>query len=169
MRYHGQHRSPALILAMVDEIVMDMVPVALDQKNRSVTEAGNLAVVDLQSGMIHLDSPREGKLVVVFATASLGKGTAVMVHIPFRVRPADSQTGNPHVRPHGPNEPRRLERVGVNQCAFGVLVSTVACQGHAAGYLEDQLLDVHPCGAVDLEFSGDEDDLACLGFAKRVE
>jgi len=114
----GNTIAQPLILAMVDEIVMDMVPVAIDQKDRSVTESRNLAVVDLEAGMTHLDAPTKRKLVVVFVATSLGKGTSVVIDIPFRVRSANSQTGNPHVRSQGPNKPRRLERVGVNQCTL---------------------------------------------------
>jgi hypothetical protein len=65
--------------------MVDMVSVTLYQINRGMTESGNFAFVDYQSGIFHFNSPGEGKLVVVFVTASLGQGTAVMVDMPFRV------------------------------------------------------------------------------------
>jgi hypothetical protein len=49
----GNTVAQPLILAMVDEIVVDMVSVAFYQKNSGVTESGNLAVIDLQSRILH--------------------------------------------------------------------------------------------------------------------
>lgn len=113
----GNTVAQALVLAMMDKTVVDMVTVPLNQVN-GANESGNLAVVNLQPGIFHRDATGSGELVVVFVTTPLGKGTVVMVHISLGVGPADPQAGNSYIRPHGPNEGRRLEGIGVNPCAL---------------------------------------------------
>ena len=68
-------------------------------------------VVDLEIGMLRLDSVRGGKLVVVPVPSSLREGAAMMVQVPFRVGTADSQTGHPGPGPHDTDEHGSLQRI----------------------------------------------------------
>ncbi len=44
--------AQSVVLAVVDEVVVDVVSVALDEVNPGMGEGGNLAVVDLQARML---------------------------------------------------------------------------------------------------------------------
>lgn len=48
--------AQALALAVVDEVMVDMVTLATDEKDSVVAECGYLAVIDLQAGLFGGDA-----------------------------------------------------------------------------------------------------------------
>ncbi len=61
------------ILAVMNVAMMNVVPVALIQTDRALTEPGQLAIVDLQTRMIGADPAGRRKLVVVTVPAPFGE------------------------------------------------------------------------------------------------
>ena len=78
----GHAITQALILAVVDVIVVDVVPVAANQANAGVREAGDSAVVHFKTGVLRGDAVRGGELVVVLVSVAGGSERApVMVEV----------------------------------------------------------------------------------------
>ena len=161
--------AEAVVLAVVDEIVVDVMPVAGAEKNAAVGKGGYLAIVDFQPGMCRDDAVGRGKLVVVrMPSAPLAERPAVMVEIPLSIRTANPQPRHPNVRPGRTNYRRCLQRIAGQNGPLRPALPPFSGQGHPFGNHKHQLLNIDPRGQIDLRLSRDEDDLAGLGLGQGV-
>src|SRR5690606_18024719 len=86
--------AQAVVLALMDEIVVNMVPSTLFEVHRALGESRELTVVYFY-GKGSLYSFRNWKSVVVFPSQAIcAKGPGMMLHMPFRVRTLKPDTGN---------------------------------------------------------------------------
>ena len=61
--------AQTLVLAVVDEIMVNVVAVTIDKENGALTECGEVAIVHLEAGMYGLDTFGDGELIVIGAAA----------------------------------------------------------------------------------------------------
>ena len=93
----------------------------------------------------------------------------MIVEIPLGVGASFPQARDAYVGPGHANERRCLQCVRAEQRANGAILPAIPCKGDAGRHFKNELLDVHACGAVDLNLPRDEDNLTCLRLAQGVE
>ena len=78
--------TQTVVLAVVDEVVVDVMPLAFYQVNAGMREGRYLAIIHFESGMFGLNAYRSGKLIVIRTSVAARTKGAVMLCSPPSVR-----------------------------------------------------------------------------------
>ena len=126
--------TQAIVLAVVDVVVVNVVPIARGEENAAVREGGHNAVVHLKSGMFGHNAVRRRELVVILVPpAARPESPLVVIEISLRTGALDAKPGDAHVGPGGADDCGRVERVAGQEGALGTVVSTIPRQRDPLG------------------------------------
>ena len=116
----------ALILAMVDMVVMDVMPIGGAQVHARVGETGYLTVIHFKTLMRGPYAVGGGEFVVVLVSPAAGaERAAMMVKVSLGIRPADTQAGDAYVRPVREDHNLRHQRIAGEHRTFRAAKSAI--------------------------------------------
>ena len=88
------------VLAVMDDVVVDMMAVAVAEKDGRMPKAGEVAIVDFQLAVACDDAVLCREFVIIVPAASLGEAAAMVVEVSLGVWPADAQAGDAYTFSH---------------------------------------------------------------------
>ena len=161
--------SQAVVLVVVDEIVVDEMPVSAGQGDGRVTPAGEFAVIDFEMVVLCGDAVRGGEFVIIAVPPTFGKRSVVVLETRFGIGAANAETRDAHIGTARMDQGARVKGVAGDHPAGRAVLPPIAGKRDAFGDFDHEAFDIHALRAIDGCARRDKHDIARPRLVERAE